>query len=203
MDLDAINLSRAIPQYLTEDLKKGFLEALRSFPHFNYYLAYPDDTFLQGDGWTGLNIVTLSGVAEVRGVLLSNSCDIDPENVRLRSPRVVFAPVIAMRADSELLISAGKGVDKVAEQLDAIRLQKVTNVFYLPQGGGLEEESLVYLDDLYNSRLETFQSNARRKKLFTLSQVGFYLFVMKLSIHFCRFHENVLRDEINARTAGM
>lgn len=30
-------------------------------------------------------------------------------------------------------------------------------------------------------------------KLVTLSQQGFYMFLLKLSIHFCRFQENIAR----------
>ena len=32
------------------------------------------------------------------------------------------------------------------------------------------------------------------EKLFTLNQMGFYLFVLKLSIHFCRFQDGVIRS---------
>ena len=34
--------------------------------------------------------------------------------------------------------------------------------------------------------------NAKAKR-FTLSLHGFYMFVFKLSVHFCRLHENVAR----------
>jgi hypothetical protein len=55
------------------------------------------------------------------------------------------------------------------------------------------EDHIALLDDLHTLPLGMFQK-ADRPKLFTLSQVGFYLFVVKLSIHFCRFSEGISRD---------
>lgn len=50
-----------------------------------------------------------------------------------------------------------------------------------------------YLDDLHTVPLHAFERVAEKKKLFTLTLVGFYLFLFKLSVHFCRFHEEVAR----------
>ena len=48
------------------------------------------------------------------------------------------------------------------------------------------------LDDLHSMPIELHGQAA--EKLFTLSMAGFYLFVLKLSVHFCRLHENVDRS---------
>ena len=66
-------------------------------------------------------------------------------------------------------------------------------MFYLPKGGALEDEYVALLDDLHSIPAHAFERVAEKKKLFTLSMVGFYLFLLKLSVHFCRFHENVAR----------
>jgi hypothetical protein len=81
----------------------------------------------------------------------------------------------------------------VEDKLAAIRAQTVSSVFYLPAGGALESEHIAVLDDLHTIPLATFTAEASREKLFTLRQMGFYLFLMKLSIHFCRFQENIAR----------
>ena len=41
--------------------------------------------------------------------------------------------------------------------------------------------------------LTAFGQDIEKEKLYTLSQEGFWVFLIKLSIHFCRFHENVPR----------
>jgi hypothetical protein len=85
-------------------------------------------------------------------------------------------------------MAANQTDDKIA----AIRKQHVTSLFYLPMGASLNEDHVALLDDLHTLPLRMFQ-NADRPKLFTLSQVGFYLFVVKLSIHFCRFSGDISR----------
>jgi hypothetical protein len=42
--------------------------------------------------------------------------------------------------------------------------------------------------------LHAFSEDGERRKLVTLNQLGFYLFVLKLSIHFCRFAEGISRS---------
>jgi len=81
----------------------------------------------------------------------------------------------------------------VENKLAAIREQKVTSLFYLPPGGRLDGEYIAVLDDIHSLPYSAFATRGGREKLFTLSQVGFYLFLFKLSVHFCRFHENVPR----------
>ena len=58
------------------------------------------------------------------------------------------------------------------------------------QGGHLEEDYVVLLDDLHSIPLASHPGD---QKLFTLSMAGFYLFIFKLSVHFCRLHEHVDR----------
>ena len=82
---------------------------------------------------------------------------------------------------------------QINDRFQAIREQRVTTMFYLPKGGSLEEEYVALLDDLHTVPARIFEQVAERKKLFTLSLVGFYLFVLKLSVHFCRLHEEVAR----------
>lgn len=48
------------------------------------------------------------------------------------------------------------------------------------------------LDDLHSMPMEVYKEAA--EKLFTCSMEGLYLFVFKLSVHFCRLHENVDRS---------
>jgi hypothetical protein len=185
-----------LPKYLTTKEQAELVDQLRDFENRNYYAVGHEQEMLQGDGWTKIEIVNLATGArdKIKGVLLSNSCDINPENPRDFPPRIVFAPLIPLQAYVDLLQSAS--VLKPAQieaKLDSIRKQLVTSLFYLPKGGGLDADHIAILDDLHNVPLQMFLTEAERVKLFTLGQMGFYLFLLKLSIHFCRFQERIAR----------
>ena len=78
--------------------------------------------------------------------------------------------------------------------MTSIKEQKVTGIFFLPAGGGLQEDHIALLDDIYTMPGKVFEEEKAKSKAFTLSQIGFYLFVFKLSVHFCRFQEQVARN---------
>lgn len=52
---------------------------------------------------------------------------------------------------------------------------------------------MALLDDLHTMNLKKFEDISERKKILTLSQIGFYIFLFKISVHFCRFHEAIER----------
>jgi len=133
---------------------------------------------------------------QVRGIILSNSCDISPKNKRDIPANVVFAPIIKLKSFKSRLEQAHISEEKIKSKFSSIRNQMITTLFYLPQGAGLDDEYIALLDDIHTVPYRIFSDQNNRSKLFTLSQVGFYLFVLKLSVHFCRFHEEIARDEI-------
>lgn len=202
--LDIDNLKDQIPYYLTQEQRVGLLRALEDFPqNTNYYLVnYPQDLkemVLQGDIFKGLPVVnfTHGELAEskaIKGIILSNSCDISPENTRSRPMKVLFAPLINLEKFCEKLLNNGVESKSIESQVKAIKEQKVSNVIYLPRSEAFEE-SVVFLDDVYQMPSgDLIEKVKESDKLITLSQVGFYIFLFKLSIHFCRFHENVSRQ---------
>jgi len=72
-----------LPEYLTLGQKSEVLKALSSFPDkINYYTPQFPNDMLQGDGWRGLEVLEFeSGARKPRkGIILSNTCDIDPAN---------------------------------------------------------------------------------------------------------------------------
>lgn len=130
----------------------------------------------------------------VKAVLLSNSCDIAPENKRELPTKLNFAPIIKLAPYLQLLRKAGLDNQQIDDKLVAIKEQKVTSLFYLPKGADLEEDYIALLDDVHTVPYQAFSTQSERRKIFTLSQVGFYLFLLKLSVHFCRFHEEINRS---------
>ena len=58
----------------------------------------------------------------------------------------------------------------------------------------IEEDDVALLDDIHAISSQALIARNDNTKLFALSNVGSYLFVLKLSVHFCRLHEDVVRD---------
>ncbi|EHF7627515.1 hypothetical protein J3177_001341 [Salmonella enterica] len=196
--LDVEKFKDQIPYYLTQPQKEGLARALEDFPeNTNYYLSnYPVDlrnAALQGDVFKQLTIYGPQGSRQIKGIILSNSCDIDTQNKREFPMRAVFAPLINLDAMVEKLRSAQIPQGVIDQKLDAIKKQLVTNVVYLPECEHIPE-SIIFLDDVHQIPTEELRKSLeRQEKILTLSQVGFYILLFKLSIHFCRFHENVAR----------
>jgi len=196
MSITLEDIKEHIPYYLTQEAKDGLVKALEGFPwKMNYYTSNYQGEMLQGDGWNSLDIINLQTAERksIKGIILSNSCDISPDNPRDIPAHIVFAPIIPLSLYEGLLVQRGIDPEKLLSKISSIKQQKVTSLFYLPKGGGLESEHIAVLDDLHTLPAHYFNKKNDKKKEFTLSQAGFYLFLLKLSIHFCRFHENVLR----------
>jgi hypothetical protein len=197
MGIMAEDIREHIPYYLTQEAKNGLVKALNDFREkINYYTAKHQDQLLQGDGWNSLDIINIETAERksIKGIILSNSCDISSENIRDVPAHIVFAPIIPLSLYEDLLARNGVDLEKLSSKVSAIKLQRVTSLFYLPKGGSLESDYIAVLDDLHTVPAVCFYRKPDREKLFTLSQTGFYLFLFKLSIHFCRFHEKVFRD---------
>lgn len=197
--ISAESIQSQIPFYLTQDAKDSLVKALNDFPRsIDYYINLYQDSVLQGDGWNSFVVCDFeSGQRKsVRGILLTNSCDVSPENPREFPPYFTFAPIIKLNNYVEKLENAGISRQKIANKIASIKEQKITNVFYLPMGSNLEDDYIALLANVQTVPKRIFEARADRRKLFTLSQVGFYLFVLKLSVHFCRFHEGVARTPV-------
>jgi hypothetical protein len=75
----------------------------------------------------------------------------------------------------------------------AIKNQDITQIFYLPSSLNIEE-SIVFLDRINNSSNNFIdRSSLKETRTFTLSNLGFYLLLLKLSISFTRIAEKVNR----------
>ena len=196
MEITPDTIRDYLPYYLTERAKVGIVNELGKFHlgQMQYYLFNRfQQEMLQGDGWRRLqlrNLITGEKIF-VNGVVLSNSCDVAPENPRDFPVKIIFAPLIPLAGYKATLQAAGIPDRNIEDKIAAILRQEVTNLFYLPEGGGLDGEYIVALDDVHTMPAAVYEEERTGGKIFTLSQAGFYLFILKLSIHFCRFHENI------------
>jgi hypothetical protein len=138
-------------------------------------------------------------VKPVPSMILSNTCDIDIENVRNFPSQVVYAPIFNLAKYQEALY---KNSRKTKEQIDshikAIKNQEITQIFYLPKVDDKLDDSIVFFDRVCNFPNKLIsRENIDERRLFTLSDYGAYLFLLKLSIHFTRIQDKVERKSVN------
>lgn len=175
------------------------LQALLGAANTEYYIAAKSDPYanvmLQGDGWIGLERFSVKEQkhVSVRGIVLSNSCDVSPDNPRDIPRRIMFSPIVRVSQVRKRLEDRNFSNSQVDEKVKTIRSQKRSNVLYLPKHSSLGDECVVFLDDVHTMPVEKYQEAPDKKKLFTLNMVGFYMLVFKLSLHFCRLGEGVER----------
>lgn len=186
-----------LPKYLTPSEKEDLFDELKRFPNNEAFYFDRDDLrneLLQGDGWRGLIAIDFrtGNRKSVSGVILSNSCDIDTGNLSAFPVNILFAPIIKLDRYVERLRSQGKTGDQIQSLLTTIRKQRITNIFFLPPSTGITEESFILLDDIHAHPLSDFLGSDHQP-LFKMNMFFFYYFVIKLSIHFCRFQEGVHR----------
>lgn len=200
------NFQDQIPYYLTLEQKEGLAKALKDFPdNTNYYLSstYCTDDItknvLQGDICKELevNIVKEGEVSQkkVTGIILSNSCDISQDNKRRLAIRGLFSPLLNLENYISLLKKSGAPKQSIKQTVEDLKNQKISNIIYFPQSDDFPE-SIALLDNIHilkKEQLDNIISQNNKSK--TLSQVGFYILLFKISVHFCRFHENIARYE--------
>lgn len=207
MNFDVESLQQQIPYYLTAEDRQALVDELKAISRggtADYFLSPYQDAFkadmLQGDGWRAFQLFMFDTGARrsVQGVVISNSCDVDPENLRDVPARVIFAPLVKLSAYEAALRASGIEQVRVDEKLAAIRAQKTSNMFFLPAGGHMADDHVIRLDDAHSMPVAAHIAAENREKLFTLSNAGFYMLVLKLSVHFCRLHEKVNRKNLAA-----
>jgi hypothetical protein len=207
MQLNPEDLQRGIPAYLSAADKAALIKALADFPHSRevrpYFFNVKDQDPLQGDLWRGLEVLRYEDGARKRvlGMLISNSCDIAPGNERHFPPKLSFATLVSLDRYRQALLKNGLDQERIDAHIKQVRAQSVTSLFYLPAEDGLHEENIAVLQDLHSVPLKAFIDDSIKSRVATLSQLGFYLFLFKLSIHFCRFLEGVDRGSIAEQVA--
>lgn len=197
------------PSLFTEGLTNTLKKVKDEWPQLHdpnkFYSTSMDQTvFYQGDAVQDILFPVIQpGTDEYEtkyypGVVLSNTCDVDLQNARKRHENfVVFAAVYPLSAYLEDLESAGISADSIQSFQSDLKFQRITDLFYLPtltlNGQELMAESFIRFDHVTHLQRRDFHSKWDKDfypvgdRLCTLSDAAFYLFLFKLSVHFCRF----------------
>lgn len=82
---------------------------MEEFPQStNYHTVLWEDEILQGDAWNRFEVFNFeSGKRkEIKGIILSNSCDISSDNQRDLPVNLTFAPVMNLENLKKKLLAA-------------------------------------------------------------------------------------------------
>lgn len=193
MTLDSlVDESEAILPHHKEELKtllKGFPDTVTADW---FYKKIEDNILYQSDVFSNLTICfvnddgeILSGTSDV--MLLSHTCDVQPD----RQASILVATVIdASEYKNEYEKERGSDSTRWQDFLTSVKKGLVTRLFYLPEAKGIIEESMVDFCKIcsVSSRLinNIFEGSPTRRS-FTLSQYGYYLFLLKLCHYLARY----------------
>ena len=200
MKLDEFKLY--LPKFLSAESDKELFDSLKGFPEnidTRIYTNYLSDSEIiyQGDGIKDMLYVSLPNPATkpTPSMILSNTCDIDLTNIRNFPSQIVYAPIINLRKYKDALIKKSQKTEKqIDAHIQSVKKQKITQIFYLPSIKDKIEESIVFFDRVCNFPNKMIsRENLKNRRLFTLSDYGAYLFLLKLSIHFTRIQDKIER----------
>lgn len=191
-----------LPKFLSAESDRELFSGLKEFPNnldlrlYTKHLANTEVIY-QGDGINDMLVVNLPEaiIKKAPCMILSNTCDIHIDNPRNFPSQIVYAPIFNL---NKYIDSLHRKSIKTPEQINAhilsIKRQEITQIFYLPQIMDRLNESIVFFDRLNNYPSNLIESSEiKTKRIFTLSDYGYYLFLLKLSIHFTRIQDKVER----------
>lgn len=189
-----------LPKYLSPEEQNKLLEEIRYFtqvtserPFYSASLKSKPNLF-QGDIVSDVIMARYEDrtYREVKGMLISNTCDASDDNPRMYDLSLTFAPIIDLSKYEQGLKRVHDAV-KVDNHIKAIRNQELTTFFYLPAGFGFSERVVVF-DKLFSlPRTLCEREKMTASRISCLSNFGFYLLLFKLSYHFSRIQERVNR----------
>lgn len=193
------DLKKYFPSFLTDAEQQKLKEALRNYNEsrsVSNILTAPGVDYLQGDFVGGIPMYDYGShqlLEATRCIIVSNSCDIDPSNDRPNLPiDCVVAPILNLDKVFNGLTDNGKrDLSRVNVFIENIKNNRLTNVFYVPLAGS-ERGFAAFFDKSFSFPSSVLSTKGIRIKSLTL--FGFYFFIFKLSVNFCRMHDNVHRD---------
>ena len=186
--------------FIDENLKKDCKRYLKQIPtsissDWIYSKSLPEIT-CQGDVTDRFDIVFHEFVgdsSEIRSledhpcILISHTCDMDLEN-KTREKFISIAPIFDYEEFAAQKYS-GYSEERWNSFLESVKSNRITDILFLP-GKESVGDFIVLLDRIYsfdskilNIRLKTKMTN----RLISLSQIGYYYFLIKLTYHFARY----------------
>ena len=210
---DALELIRTyLPKYLTPELNENLFSIVsENFPlsdnsELIYYNNLETDLYYQGDAVVDIPFSVFSkgeySTNYLKGVIMSNTCDITSQNERIDSSFIQFSSIFTLQDYIDKLNEKRISQDKIDSFISNLKSNRISNLFYLPKIKDVIDESFIRFDINVTLPINIFENDTYNKeykskggdRLFSFSNYGFYLFLIKLSVHYCRFREGVFRN---------
>ncbi len=124
-------------------------------------------------------------------LLLSHTCDMDTED-KTREKCVSIAPVFSFKEFAEQKIPEYSD-EAWKSFLNSVKANKITDILFLPAKDEKEDDFIVFLDKIYSIHSKLLNHRMRTGKTrikLSLSQIGYYYFLIKLTYHFARYENN-------------
>jgi hypothetical protein len=184
MGLDFIeDIKKYLPVYLSSSAEGALFSELKSFPKNiddRLYTSYLKDekVLYQGDGLKDMLVINLpdNNIRRVPSIVISNTCDSDPNNRRLFESRICYCPIFNLEKYKQKLLD--KEIENsytIDKHLQSIKSQQITQIFYLPTTEDLDD-SIIFFDRVNNCQnKDVDRETISTRRLFTLSDYGFYL----------------------------
>lgn len=208
------NFESLLPSYLTDTEKSRLKDGLLQFSinrgeekisteidYSNFTSGEHSNYFKQSDLIKEIRYPFLNGdyLYEKKytdAIILSNTCDISDENLHsLNKKQAVLAPIMKLNLlIEELNANSEVSAEQVKSFQQELKLQRISNLFYICNNSG--EEFVAMLDKIFwfpTAELNEYLENISENKIFSLSMFGYYLYLLKISFHFCRFPESLER----------
>lgn len=197
-----------IPSELSNPIKERLKEGLSQFIkgnsaskiYTNFYSSHTYDFFLQGDLLREIRFPIFDNSTKqyeklyYDAIIISNACDIDSSNQRNVPKRVMISKLIPLEEFVNDIKNSGENIDEKLIS-DNIKNQSYSNILYIPHTKEgieyivpLDEMSYIFIDEL-----DDLKHDIEENRIEVLDYFGFYLFVFKLSFHFCRLPEENYR----------
>jgi len=205
------NWENILPSYLTENLKGRLRFSLEQFKersggkeiqYNDFYKSNVLPYFMQADLIVEIRYPYWDGKEYSKkytdAIILSNSCDLSNENERtVNVKQCVLAPTLDLDKFVESLQET-QSQNQIDNFIKAIRLQEITNIFYLPPDPKESKERIVLFDKVFWIDVKVLTAlipTITEERIATLNHFGLYLFIVKMTYHFCRFPEENDRPE--------
>lgn len=198
------DFKKYLPRYLSSLSSKELFDSLKDFPENINKRFYTDEILLeeeiiyQGDGIKDLPFIAFpdTRTENLKALILTNTCDNDINNERHNQSYICYSPLILLKKYEEsLLKKSPESKESIKGHIDCIKRQEVTQIFYLPKGGFLENDSIVMFNLISSCLSKSIaRESIKQRRIFSLSNYGFYLLLFKLSVHFSRMGENIDRS---------
>ncbi|MFL1707054.1 hypothetical protein ACHJH3_08630 [Campylobacter sp. MOP7] len=190
------DIKKYLPQYLSDGAKGALVRSLGEYPNNlnsifmeDAYYNTHKDKILQADVFECKNIYEN---INAKIMVISNSCDNSEENQRFIPINISYIPLIDLGKLKEKLETDKFDKEKIDNFMNAVKKQQITSMFYIPAQNDSNSEMVALFDSPMSTGLKIFKSKIV-KKIYSLSNYGFYIFLFKLSYHFTRIKEGTQR----------